>query len=1263
MKEILRNWLFNNGICLDLDNLGQLMKDGRLLLRILTDYKVVKTELTVVFKPGLDKFECVYNLRQIRVWLELLGVNFDENVIDKVADACFSTCIAVLTDLYSFLVIEGGWPIVNCDERLAKLSSKNVQKSRFSVQKVDEKALGNRVDTTPDVYDYSTSFVENAHVIEWYKKEHPIKRRIEREVTRRKEIYDKQGEKIIREKSNRQHISWKLSEGDAVTKCIEEFTRLQGFDSRKVENEKQTNKIVGNVSRIDDTIPVSSSGGVNECIQEFTTLQFSKCTPVLDATHQDSFFDYQDASNFPHPPLEYVTNLAFAKKKSVEDEKRLEECERVVDIDFWSRMKQEDEEFYSDYLSGMIFKLSRFERMLFTKVYQILHQDRVQRKRLKCFPRKTDFVSDGMEDSCRRHEEGLEYYESERRRTTELHWRLYADNLKFWYEKEYSACWKTVDSIVDFAVKESMYKNLYKVEADDCLMREWMSLFYQNQPLFKDNKLDLFDILHTQQSITVDEEEQADWLCDDVISNQNTCHYLFLEGKWSLKEEGSLVLNFTPVKREDQHTLSHIVYKLLDLKYPYSQKTEPADLPLYPVRAVVNNFNESCLEQLRSLLNEQGILLVDINSAINFCVGAFVDSEQEMVEQLRQSTDLQHAASEKTVTILDSLEEGEKVEKTTESCGVQTSLLHLNVMEIREDINEAAFVGKHVLENLKTSSAIKVQVIVDAIVAYIQSQKEQIKGYVIVNFPNTLLHASVLETTLSASRFPYRLKESLSETSFCGSVSSSRESNHSSNRYDELKYSKLLLNPQNNPTDGNNVFTTYFTKFVVMKMSGGKSAEGDCSKQHFNPSILFNLDQINFDVLLEQPSNYGGLTLEFIYSNQNILSEFCYRTLDSDTLNCLVQDLVIGVVLDDNNVTSQMNGSDKQEDKQSEECSRSKLGVTTSQCEFFRDVSRTVHRGLWFWDQVTTAKLNKIFNTLFGETEMCDWRDFLVIALEMDMPTAEDILDAKLQFAAIDEKKSEVVSVENYLTTTLWFERELPKSPSHHLFVIKVKTFLAKLFQNGDQVVNYPALLMAFCKDVDPVVGFGKALTLLVGRCVIVYKQDEYLEQLCTDDVDTGRKISAMIVEEVIGDVVEAVEIERQAGEFLLHYDEENNQLPESSLHYDVELPADEYFFETVYCPFFRRLKYCNWTTLVPVEIIGSFLKTLYSTGEFPEWMIFDFDKEITPFVRLVEDNELVYVPDFVSFIFSENDFPFSCFAVYKLSELIVRFVIDEKNY
>ncbi|XP_039278858.1 sperm flagellar protein 2-like [Nilaparvata lugens] len=1461
------------------------------------------------FKPGDKKFDCVYNLRQVRVWLEVLGVNFDEDVIEKIADGCFSTCVAILTNLYSLLVIDGGLPVVDCEEKQAKLS-KIVKNSRFLVTKVDERALGDRIRGRGG-YDYNRRLLENADTIEWYNNKHPIERKRSPDVNMT-DVERRQGidnnDKLKNRKSLRS-LKTKLPSVDAVTKCIEEFSNLRleqslSVDSLKLENENQCNKI--------------------------------------------------------------------------------EEKEKV------------------------------------------------QRTRLKCYPRKIDFGSDELrEDKCSRYfTEGLGYYQSEKKRTNELHWRLYADNLKFWYEKLYTASLKTVECIVDIAVKKSEYQRQYKSGVKDCLMREWKSLFCQNQPIFKANELDTFDVMQEQSDVVDEVEEQTEWVRQDVISNQNMDDYLFLEGNWSLKNEDGTRLDLAPVTREDQQTLSYIVYKLLDVKYPYIQKIEPADLPLYPVRAIVVDFDESLLEKLRSLLHEQGVLLVDINSAINFCVEAFVDSEEELMHRFtpdRQSVDLR-VASEKTVTILENTTcdglDNDVCKRVIirESSGVQTSLSHLDLREFKEDTNEAAFVGKKLLENMKTSSDIKVALIVDAIVAYVQSKKrETIKGWVIVNFPSTLLHASVLEYTLSANRFPYRLKETISDTSFGSSVST-KESSVTS-RYDELKYSKLLLNPQNN-TYGNSLFTTYFTSFVPMKklrsFQGGKMAQH--AKQSFKPSSLRQSDHINFDVLLQQPSNFGAPTLETFYRNENIRNEFFYNYLDLDTLNSLVQLLVTGMSSVDETVLSIIDGSDKQ-DKQSEDDSKSsRLAVKMSntsqvycdsmtalnsmndsflfdsnrpssdltpqyvdlllqaghavslaelwemmtntylntlhdslylmrvhertvapyflmvrqamescftkpdnrqelvtkllndynsinlallleddvileahrrtsvlertltelsddkrrnalevrekliaqewdrhhlsamsegflvvlqaeatrftrtlellqdyyllglnvplkltnavhpinvdnkdgsteklfldgkvtfksiieekvkyvlvnmfrareaceavmiatesqllaeerkrldnavkevramsakdkrksktkkldedkmisdktlelqmesekncqsikkvfhewldalrvetkrahfrvellkvkavnyilefekqfreifsefleeserihceeaECvrkirklfgtaieekthilaevyynhtdfyvriltpevepdpeplppilevdyestelslaqlevlylrfsmlapdglipkqiliEFFKDVSRTAYRGTWFWDRLTTAKLNKMFNTLFGESEMCDWRDLIVISLEMDFPTAEDILDAKLQFAALDKNNLEVVSLDSFMETTLWFERELPKSPKHNLFLILVKRFLAKLFQNGDEQVNYSALLLAFCKDLDPIVGFGKALTYILGRCVIVYKQDEYLEQMYTDHIDTGRKITEMIVDEMVSDVVEAVEIEREFGNDLsLRFKDEDDEENRDKSNNN----SDEIFFD-----------------------------------------------------------------------------------------------------
>ncbi|XP_076626313.1 sperm flagellar protein 2 [Colletes latitarsis] len=203
------------------------------------------------------------------------------------------------------------------------------------------------------------------------------------------------------------------------------------------------------------------------------------------------------------------------------------------------------------------------------------------------------------------------------------------------------------------------------------------------------------------------------------------------------------------------------------------------------------------------------------------------------------------------------------------------------------------------------------------------------------------------------------------------------------------------------------------------------------------------------------------------------------------------------------------------------------------------------------WYRLRSTDVSCLVDRLFESADYVDWREFVVYALELPLPSHRDILLARDRFRIQDQDLNELVTVAQYLWTPLWFlectgtdvdvwkllsddyqrnrdelyDEELYhfsrdeydrqsllrakassisildtccSNPEEMLRLILAKDLLCRMYMVDQRTVNYTALLLAFCKDEDPREGFAKALALALGTrvCTDVDEGERYVEKL-----------------------------------------------------------------------------------------------------------------------------------------------------------------------
>ncbi|CAG5095166.1 Similar to Spef2: Sperm flagellar protein 2 (Mus musculus) [Cotesia congregata] len=187
------------------------------------------------------------------------------------------------------------------------------------------------------------------------------------------------------------------------------------------------------------------------------------------------------------------------------------------------------------------------------------------------------------------------------------------------------------------------------------------------------------------------------------------------------------------------------------------------------------------------------------------------------------------------------------------------------------------------------------------------------------------------------------------------------------------------------------------------------------------------------------------------------------------------------------------------------------------------------------WLKLTPEEIKKVVDEVF-EDDTVDWREFIVYALDVNL-SQDAMLDALDAFKQKDSDKDQIISRKEFFSVHLWpfnlkieheeiekeeiFEAEkfnndtddLNKSQDEKIGdkeidleendeeeigrLYLMKLFVCDMFSNDDSL-NYMEILLAFCKDKEPIYGFGKALSVFLGQ------------KICMD-YDEGEKYVASI--------------------------------------------------------------------------------------------------------------------------------------------------------
>ncbi|KAG1928841.1 sperm flagellar protein [Pimephales promelas] len=157
------------------------------------------------------------------------------------------------------------------------------------------------------------------------------------------------------------------------------------------------------------------------------------------------------------------------------------------------------------------------------------------------------------------------------------------------------------------------------------------------------------------------------------------------------------------------------------------------------------------------------------------------------------------------------------------------------------------------------------------------------------------------------------------------------------------------------------------------------------------------------------------------------------------------------------------------------------------------------------WMHITPSQVDELVCVLAPDSEMLDWRQFLLsAALPWPFPSQIELLKTLQRFRAVDTAGTGLITQEQYTQVELWFssERELPvpddpTEPLPYDRLANLKKFFFCLFASSHSsplMLDYLNMLLYFCCHPEPAQGFTRALGLVIGH-TLHYKHTGPLTQ------------------------------------------------------------------------------------------------------------------------------------------------------------------------
>lgn len=796
MGDLIKAWIVEKiGVVMNMDPQafsGEVM-DGTIIAQILLNYNIINETQAWQIVPTNSPVVASKNFKLIQLWLHSIGIQRATEELDEICMGKSTVAINLFYELYLKLHDKNGLFFAMKKRHKERLRPTD---NRFDVCTVDEIVNGNFTELVDN--DLCQQLVLHQDVIKW-----------------NQDRYNALREKY---KETRERYSKYLD---------------KKYGLKEVDQFGNAAEMVAPTSE-----PLERLG--------------STCSSDYDVTYVELAKEGQEASlkpkfeKDPKAAAEILKNIKQRKRREMRENEERVRQQKLSLMELWDKLLAQQEKELDECVSKKMLKQSTFEKQMTTKLFEVRQQTNhilANRRYMDdCALKKREdefFEHVFLRDKSVSNQKGNYYVE--RGRMLELHRRLYAIRTSLYIARRDDMCKNIVENFVALALISVQYKEKYQTDPDEATMMEWGNLFIKGKSLVA-YLADLTELV-VVEPVPSDLEEIYRFEMDrqEALDERDFESYMNLEKPWTdflvHWEEHSLQIEL------GMNVLSHNVNRVLRTKNPETHSPQP--LPAIEVAVCVNGLHDcNVLPVLQKLLNKRKIRVIEMQDAVNACVEAFKsESGTECLEDaLTDHTNAALAHLNKSSPKPPVPVKGKK-QIVTPALKVETKSTQTLINHSSVDLSGMAEYGKLAYEALNVGDELTDNLLVVMLVEYIRSLND-LSGWALINYPNTLMQAALLEQALTGGIVPDINSDS-------GSIGDIADLNIKASeialkdRNVELQQSKLLPDPNSSYS----LYRTYLTAFITLKTENCVGI--DCSDS-LTPLEEFYLEQgCSYELLYE----------------------------------------------------------------------------------------------------------------------------------------------------------------------------------------------------------------------------------------------------------------------------------------------------------------------------------------------------------------------------------------------------------------------------
>ncbi|KAJ8923226.1 hypothetical protein NQ315_001781 [Exocentrus adspersus] len=724
MTNIVQKWIQDRlGVVVSASpkEFANSVKDGYLLCRILRHHEIITEEQLDTIEESHSPEICLLNFKnRILIWLKPLDIQVNDEELFQIVNGEGTAALNLFYQLY--FELHNKTTLYFITEQ--RLRERVRPESRFKVMKVEELNKSLMVDSSCKKYD--SPLREAKDIIHWQ--------------------VDKLQMLQAKCKEAREHyLQFVRSREPAIPRmgyasAVSDFQKSKAMKSEQINDEE-----------------VES---INLSYEEL--LEQQEQAKTAPAFEPDSQVSKKIIKKLRLKHKQYAESLIFKKDLAYD-----------LFTSFTDQVKDDEETRINQNVVDAIAKRSLYERQMHQKVEEVKMQkknmleNKSQELNEISKQMEVDFVQRLVEKDKDLEEKELIYY-MEKERLTELHRKLYDRKLYIKRERIKKICKETSKDLVDLACNISDYTTQVGEDPPRRVRDAWKEMFIAGIP-FNDYVTPTETILKPPEELPEEVEEIVHLEIDrqERMDEKDFESYQTYEWPWSLEN--------IDMENYDMHVVScamnvlgNLVHNLLIVKYPFPSVPPKPDFPNISILACVNGLDTIHSPVLQEILDLRNVLVVQMQDCINFCTNAFIEESKREIEDTEMA--MENAGNEKSNEHGKDKNKEKRTKKKTkgekskakggnnkEEQGQVTSdprFLDKMVQTPKyypdEDISltSRAELGRVAQEVLQAGEALTSHIVVAMFIEYLKS-KPDIKGWVLINYPQTYEEAAVLEESLT----------------------------------------------------------------------------------------------------------------------------------------------------------------------------------------------------------------------------------------------------------------------------------------------------------------------------------------------------------------------------------------------------------------------------------------------------------------------------------------------------------------------------------